>query len=326
MAQKHSDDSESKAMAGQVGWIKRGDGPQQYERAVFSVTDGGLAPLIELDNAFFIASVEDYRPVKHRELEEVKVEIEQEIRKREAPAYTAVRAAELYEQWLESELSLEEFAGGANLVTNETADFLDQREDPEGTRGLTRRVLEAPQLSKQLIEVGPISVLVSVKEYQERDVPDLQQIRDQVVRDFQKEQARQLALSTVQTALERLRSGEVESLEALAGEYGFAVEELDGVSQRSPGILIAQSSGLGDDIFGLKEPQILFDRYYQIGENPVLVEVSDIAAPTESELREDFDRFREEASSRMAGSLLVSVIENRKKNSNIQINQAVYVD
>jgi len=327
LAARYSDDAESKEMAGQVGWIKRGDRPQQYERAVFARTDGGLAPIIESDDGIYIASVEDYRPVAHRDLSEVRDQIEEEIRKREAPAYTAVMAADLYEKWLDSGKSLEDFAGSVSLVANESSGFLEQREDPEGMRGLTRRVMEAPELDRQLVDLRFASVLVSVTEYQERDIPDLERVRELVEADYRAEKASELARSIAQQSLEAFRSGERGSLSEVASEHDFLeVVELSGLSRRSPGQLLSRSSILADDVFGATSPHTLTDRFYQVEDTLYLVGVKAIEAPQEEELTRDFDQFREEASARLASNMFMSLVERRKKESTIQINQSVYVD
>jgi len=324
LAGQYSDDEESKAMAGQVGWVKRGERFQEYERAVFSQTDGGLAPLIEGPDAFYIVSIDDYKPVKYRELSEVRAEIEAEIRKREAPAYTAVKAADLYEQWLESGKSLEEFAGTVSLVANETSDFLEQREDPDGGRGLTRRVIEAPELEKQLVDLGSGSALVAVKEYQESDVPPLDQIRDQVVLDFRQEQARQSVRMMAQEGLEQLRSGEASSVSELAEQYKLFSETLSDLSRRSPGQLLSQSSIMSEDVFSADQSLVLTDRYYQVGDSYYLIEVKEISSPEPEDLTDSIDQYRDEASQRMASVLFSSLIESKKIEADININQSVY--
>lgn len=329
LAKKYSDDREHAQMAGQVGWVTKGQRPEAVEQEIFSLKDGGLSSVIETPNAFYIVYVDEYQPVRIKPLEEVRDQIEKTIREREAPAYTSVKAQELYDTWAASpDVALRDFAGKSSLVSHSSDTLLAAPEDPKGLAGLTRKVLSDASQERQIIELGNKAVLVEVLEHQEEQVPELATVHDKVLQDWKESRAQVLAKNAMEETLEALRSSSPDeanmTLEAISKKYGLTVQEEKGITRNAPGPVLSSSDEAKRAVFGPVSDGEIFSRSFLIQGVPTLVQVLRVQPPSEEEVQKELESFRERAESQVASNVTLSLVSALKSKATIEVNPALY--
>lgn len=95
IAKKESGDPGSAVQGGDLGFFSRGMMTRPFEDAVFGLKPGQLSDLVESDFGFHIIKLTGVRPSKMKTLEEVRPEIERELKKQQAGRHFA-EAAEAF--------------------------------------------------------------------------------------------------------------------------------------------------------------------------------------------------------------------------------------
>ena len=102
LAKKYSQDSGSAKNGGDLGFFGRGMMDKAFEDAAFGLADGEISGLVQTDYGFHIIKLDGIKPAKQRPLDEVRAEIETEL-KNQAATRKFAEAAEnftnlVYEQ------------------------------------------------------------------------------------------------------------------------------------------------------------------------------------------------------------------------------------
>ena len=92
LAKKYSQDSASAAHGGDLDYIARGAMIKPFEDAVFSMKKGEIAGPVETDLGYHIIKLTDIKTPKQRSFEEMKPEIEAQLRKQQAQSKFAESA------------------------------------------------------------------------------------------------------------------------------------------------------------------------------------------------------------------------------------------
>ncbi|MBK7859513.1 MAG: SurA N-terminal domain-containing protein [Archangiaceae bacterium] len=182
VAKASSDDTETKAKGGDLGFVERFALPSGLADAVFRAKAGDLTPVIESPIGFHIAKVEEVKAPETRPLDAVKKEIAETVWKRDkatelarAEAQKALTAAksgkkltDLYPKD-EKDAAAGQFAAPTKPVATETGDInrgattLPQLgASPEITNAVF--ALTAPAVLDQVFAVGGDPVVVQVTE------------------------------------------------------------------------------------------------------------------------------------------------------------------
>lgn len=98
VARKNSQDPGSAAQGGDLGFFSRGAMVKPFEDAVFSLQKGGISDVVESDFGYHVIQLTDVKTPKRRSFEEVRPELEAELRQQQA----ASRYAEVAENFSNS--------------------------------------------------------------------------------------------------------------------------------------------------------------------------------------------------------------------------------
>lgn len=326
---KYSDDLPTKILGGDLGWIKKGDKPKAIEDALAKTSPGAISEVIETDYGFEILKVEERKAAAPRPLEDVRAQIEKEIRSREAPAYAANRAREILQQSQKSGKSLLESLP-AGTTPKETNGTLPQGKDPEVTLvGLTQNVFmisAADRLKPSLIELGELSVLVQVKEYKEPTTPPFEEVKDKVLAAVKAEEARKLAEGKANELLKVAQANpatfttEAQARAAkIAGPFEISREESS--SEKFP----AMTQQMRSALLSSDKPHQVIDRVFSGGKDFTLLKVEEIKAPESADPKNSSElaKYRTQASQELANNMITSALELFKSRSKIEINPAL---
>ncbi|WKZ57651.1 MAG: SurA N-terminal domain-containing protein [Bdellovibrionota bacterium] len=318
LALEFSDDLGSRASGGDLGWVSAGKMPKPFERAAFSLKDGGLGDLVDAGSAFHIIQVEEYRPAAPKPLSDVRAIIEQELRAQEAPAFVNEHAYALLEQWEGSKSSLAEFAAAQKLSVKSSDGLLTESQDPESTlAGITRKVLQDAASSKQVADIGDETLIVEVAEHRDIELPSLDQVRDTVVADWKKEQTVTRARSEAQGFLEEARGpqGWAGALNArkLTSATVTGVTRVTGLQEP------LDSEEVSDLVFSIYTPATVGAEVVSSDSKFLVLYVDKIRAPSEEEQNSLRPRYEAQAPQQLGRVMVASLVAQLKAQSQVDI-------
>jgi peptidyl-prolyl cis-trans isomerase D len=326
---KYSDDMPTKFVGGDLGWVKAGEKGEAFDEAVSKTAAGGVSELIETDFGFEIIKIEEKRAAQARPLDEVRAEIEKEIRSREAPAYAANRAREVVNEAKKSGKSLAE-ALPAGSALKETNGHLPQNKDPEsGLSDLTQNVFMLPtseRLQPSLIELGDTTVLVQVNEFKEPTTPPFEEVKERVLSAVKAEEARKLADTKANELLKAAQANpstfaaEAQARAAkVAGPFDISREESS--SDKFP-TLTAQ---MRSTILATDKPHQVVGRVFPGTNEFTVLKVEEIKAPdlADPKVLSELAKYRSQSTQEVSNNMITSTLELLKSRSEIDIDPSV---
>lgn len=215
LAKKESGDPGSASQGGDLGFFSRGMMVRPFEEAAFGLKLGQISDLVESDFGFHIIKVTGIKPGKMKTFEQVRPEIEQQLKKQQAGRHFA-EAAETF----------------SNLVY-EQADSLQPAADKfklaiQKAQGVTRQAAGVPALNNprllaalfsedsiknrrntEAVETSP-GTLVSARvlNHKPASLRPFEEVRDGIARELAQQEALSLARKQGAALLEDLRKGD----------------------------------------------------------------------------------------------------------------------
>jgi len=315
---EHSDDVTTQILGGDLGELKPGQMGRDFDRKVFAMQEPGVADLVSTDYGYHIVKVDEYTAARARPLEEVRGEIEEIFRTREAPAYASFAAQELFERWATENKELSELAEAEGFQIRSTQ-LLKRNEDfrPQFS-GLTNRVFSAPGQSRQLIEFGNRSFLVNIKDFKEAEIPALEDIKDELISDYKQIQAVRLAREKLGQLVNEVAGQE--SFKSAAVNSGFEVKEEKGLTSTGSARGVFAEQSLRNSLFAsFSSDRLLKDIFEQNGKMYV-VNVRQVEVPDSSEVAAEIVRQREQEASQTAQIMLTSILNRLKTEADIDVD------
>ena len=326
---KYSDDLPTKFTGGELGWLKKGDKNEAFDQAVTKTSVGGVSELIETDYGFEILKVEERKSAQPRPLDEVRAEIEKELRSREAPAYAANRGREVILQAKRDGKSLSE-ALPAGISLKETNGHLSQNRDPEPSlSGLTQNIFMIPtseRLQPTLIELGDTTVLIQVKEFKEPTTPPFEQVKEQVITAVRAGEARKLAETKANEILKAAQANPAtfasEAQTRAAKVTGpFEISREESASDKFP----TMTSQMRTAVLSTEKPQQVVGQVFPGAKEFTLLKVEEIKAPNLADPKSvaELAKYRAQASQQVANNTITSTLELLKSRSQIEIDPSL---
>jgi peptidyl-prolyl cis-trans isomerase D len=197
LAKKNSEDDATKAKGGDLGWIVEGQTVPEFQQVAFSLPKGQISDLVKTQYGFHIIKVIDHENAHTRPFEEVRDSILQPVLEQkvntEANDISNQMAAAVRQS---NRQSIDDIARKFNLETGDSA--LVAQTDPILPLGTSPELhaalfsLRAGELS-QPIQIESGFVIVTPKEIQQAHQAMLDEVKDRVIADYQKEKALDLA-------------------------------------------------------------------------------------------------------------------------------------
>ena len=323
---KYSDDLPTKFTGGDMGWIHKGDKGEAFDQAVAKTSVGNVSDLIQTDYGFEIVKVEERRSAQARPLDEVRTEIEKELRTREAPAYASNRAREILLQAKKDGKSLAE-ALPTGIPLQDSNGYLPQSTDPHPTlSGLTQNVFMLPtseRLQPNLIELGDTTVLVQVKEFKEPTTPPFEEVKARVLSAVKSEEARKVAETKANEILKAAHANPAaftsEAQARTAKLVGpFEISRAESSSDTFP----TMTSQMRSAILAVVKPQHVVDRVFPGATEFTLLKVEEVNAPNIADPKNvaELTKYRSQASQEVANNMITSTLELLKSRSEIEID------
>lgn len=321
-----SDDLTTKGSAGSLGWLSEGTRDDAIEKAALGLQVEGIAELVETDYGFHIVKVEEFQEEGVKELEEVADEIKATLRKLEAPGYALVRAEELFDTWQQKEESLASLAADDELSVITGAKLLPAGEEIDRSlKGLTEKVLNTPADPRQLVELGPVSVLVEVVEYQEPVVPGFETVREQVLADVKEVRATALARERMEQVIAGTVNAETASLEESAAALQVPYREIEDVSRTKATEAPLSNPEIRSAVLRSRSPQLITQDAREVNGTFYAVTVTEVETPSAQELEKPLEEYQTSASYESFVSLRGTLIQSARVHSEIDIEPSLLV-
>lgn len=240
LAKKYSQDPGSKDKGGDLGFIVQGQTVPEFEKTAFSLDKGQISDLVKTQYGFHIIKVIDKETAHTKPFEEVKDSLRAPLMLNEADKESSDAADKISsEERRTSKVTLDDLAKEFHLTVSETRPVAatDQLLELGNSKDVKDEIfrLKSGEVSPP-IRTDRGYVILSIKDIQPSHQGTLEEVRDRVVSDIQKEKAAQLALLNADELSRRVKAGE--KFDAVAKSLSLDPKTSDSIARSGsiPGV------------------------------------------------------------------------------------------
>ncbi|MEO8223317.1 MAG: SurA N-terminal domain-containing protein [Gammaproteobacteria bacterium] len=238
LAAQYSSDTGSASRGGDLGFAARGNYVPAFDKALFDLKPGEISPPVKTEFGYHIIRLDELRPGTERSFDEVRTQLEEELRKQKAQDEFYAIAERLDDLALENPTSLEPVARDTGLTVKKYAGFTREGGGPFGANANLISAVFAPGVldggeNTPLIELDDTrAVVVRVSEYKLPAARPLVSVRDEVAARIVALRATTEANTRGEALLKRVESGQ--DLTTAAAESRLTVIQAGPVTRRAP--------------------------------------------------------------------------------------------
>lgn len=318
LAREFSDDT-SAAEGGDLGYFGRGAMVPEFDDVAWTLAPGETSDLVRTSFGFHIIKVEDRRPASTRSLDEVRTQLEEQIRTEKAQA-EAMRIAQAMAGEIEAPEDLDRVAAEHGLTVEDSGLFA--QDEPLAGLGFAPAVASAAFLMEQgavsdLLRTPNAFVYVALEEIAPSRLPTLDEVRDQVREDVVQVQAMEQARTRAE-ALSTQTSAS--GFATAAGRAGVEVVTTDMVTRGTsyPGVGI--SPALDEAVFDLETGAV--STPVSTGDAIVVARVTDREDVDQDAFESDRDLLRDELTETRRGTFFSAYMQKAVDGMEIAYNTA----
>ena len=252
LAKQQSEDEASKDAGGDLDYFGRGRMVAEFEDAAWALSPGQVSDVVKTAYGFHIIKLVDKRPAANRTLEEVRPQIEEQLRWEKAQI-EAGRLAESLSSQISSPADLESVARANSLAVADSGLF--SREEPMAGLGF------APAVAAEAfgLEQGTVSgmlrtnqgyAFITVTEIRPSTIPPFAEVADKVRDDVIRARAVDVARSRAAAMADAVTRG---SFAAAAKAAGVEVKTTELITRGQPLPEVGTSPVVDDAVFSLPE-------------------------------------------------------------------------
>ncbi len=249
LAREYSEDEGSKVNDGDLDYFGRGAMVPAFENAAWGLEVGGTSELVQSEFGFHIIRLTDKRAAATRTLDEVRLQIEDQLKWEKAQEEAAKLASEL-EGEIDDPSDLDRVSVARGLQVSDSGLF--SREEPLAGLGFAPAVAaEAftlePGAVSGLLRTSAGFAFITVEEIKPSYLPELGEVTDRVRQDVIRTQAVALARTRAES-LARAAG----RFEAAASSLGVTVKTTELITRDTPLPDVGVSKAVDDAVFALK--------------------------------------------------------------------------
>ena len=219
LASQYSEDDVSKAKAGDLDFFSKGQMVPEFDKAAFSLKVGEISDLVKSQYGYHIIKVTDKKAATKKTLDEVRAQIEDELKWERAQS-EAQRVADEVAGKLKTPADFDGYAKGRGLTVGESSLFT--RQDPIAGLGM------APAVAERAFELkdGEVSeavrtqqgfAFITVTGRQDAYVPKLDEVKAKVRDEVLKKKAVDVARQKAASIGAQMKSGDFNAAAKAAG-------------------------------------------------------------------------------------------------------------
>ncbi len=219
LAKKHSQDPGSGANGGDLGFFGRGMMVKPFEDTVFSQKEGEISGLVQSEFGYHIIKLTGIKPAKIRSLDEVRAEIEGELKRQGASRKFAEAASEFGNMVYEQSDSLKPVIERFKLAPKQTA-FIPKNLPPQALQALgpigNEKLIVAlfsddavkNKRNTDAVDVAPNTLVAArVLEHKPATLKPFESVRADIEADLKAREAAVLAKKKGEARLAELQGG-----------------------------------------------------------------------------------------------------------------------
>ncbi|MFO7954602.1 SurA N-terminal domain-containing protein [Thioalkalivibrio sp.] len=254
LAEEYSEDSLTADRGGRLGEIARGDLDSTLETVIFTLPEDLISQPVRTERGWFVLEVTDIQEVQPQPLEEVRDEVEQDLRDRTAEQMQIDALDDLMALAIEFPDSLEPAADATGLEI-QTSDWFS-RDSGEGIANhrsireaaFDPRVLEDGNNSEAIDLEDGSTVVLRIDEHEPSEVRPLAEVEDEIRDGLQRQAAADAAREEGEALIERLHDADDWTAEVEGdADWNRSVEVTRDRAAELP-------TGLQDHLFRLPAP------------------------------------------------------------------------
>lgn len=243
VAKEQSQDETTAGQGGDLGFFSRGTMNRELEKAAFNLEPGKISDPIRTELGYHVLVVEEKKPETMLDFDLAKDKIEYKLLEDKARKKVATDAESFYEQVYRSE----DLEGPAKQFGFEV-----QKADSVTRIGGIPRVTADPKIMDQAfgLKTGEISrlermgdhfLVMKLTDKRKERIPELQEIRETVEKDYLRQQAVAAARKKAEEIIDALKQQPAEE-DQIAKKFGLEWEKLEPIS-RTAGFVPKLGSG-----------------------------------------------------------------------------------
>ena len=251
LAKQFSEDEQSKVQGGDLDYFGRGTMVKEFDEAVWKMQPGQISDLVKSSFGFHIIKLTDKKAASTKTLDEVRAQLEDQIRFEKAQAEATRIASEIAGQ-IKSPADLDSVARARGLAVGDSGLF--SRDEPLAGLGF------APAVSAEAFtqEQGKVSgmlrtnqgyAFITVVEIKPSALPTLDQVKDKVKDDVVRVKAVELA----RTRAAQMAASAKSNFASAAKAAGVDVKTTDLISRGASLPEVGVNSAVDKAVFALKK-------------------------------------------------------------------------
>ncbi|MGM0451816.1 MAG: SurA N-terminal domain-containing protein [Thermodesulfobacteriota bacterium] len=319
LARKHSE-GPSKKDGGKLGTFEKGDMVEPFSEKAFAMEPGEISDPVRTQFGWHIIKVEEHQAETTQPLDEVKSKIRDKLARQKARNLAYDEAISIYDisfQGQDLVENAEEF--GLEL---KTTDFFTQKQGPDGVddgQGFAEKAFNLPLMEvSDITEINKTYYLIQPIEKQASQIPELEDIKDEVRADAAAQKRRRAAKVRAEDFLATAqKSGSIDK----AAEDADKTVETTGFFTRNekiPGI--GQAPDIASAAFSLSAENPLPESVIAAGDTFYVLALTDKKVPEKTEFESNKDQTVSELTQRKRQQTFDKWIANLRANSEIEIS------
>ncbi|MBI4887588.1 MAG: peptidyl-prolyl cis-trans isomerase [Acidobacteria bacterium] len=321
LAKQYSDDEASKVNGGDLDYFGRGRMVPEFETAAFALAPGQISDLVKSQFGFHIIKVVDKKPAITRPLEDVRAQIEEQLKRQRADAQVSARAADLA-KGIRNRADLERIARENGLTVTESEFF--GRDDQVPGLGAAPQVASAVFQLKEDAVGGPMAsprgpVFVALAGSRDPFIPTLDQVKDRVREDLIRVRATELSRQRAAQIASALRGAS--DFAAAAKAQGLAAKDTQLIARGSPLPDVGVSAEIDKAAFALAAGAV--SNPITTSDATVIVRVAERDDVTPDEVLKGKEAFREQLVSERRGRFYTAYMARAKERMRIDVRNDV---
>jgi peptidyl-prolyl cis-trans isomerase D len=320
LATKVSEDEASAVKGGDLDFFGRGAMVKEFEDAAFSMKPGDISGLVKSQFGFHIIKVTDRKAAATQSLDEVRVQIEDQVKSERAQKEADRIAADLAGKLTKPE-DLDTVAKPRGLIVSESIFFA--RDEPIAGLGMapavTSRAFEMkPGEVSESLRTGQGFVFITVTGTEASRLPSLEEMKARVREDVVKKKAVETARQKATSLAAGLKSGD---FTAAAKAAGLEAKTTDLIGRGAPVPDIGVSPAVDAAAFalpagGVSDP-IVTDN------GAVIVKVLEKKTATPDEVKSGRDSIKNELLNQQKNRFYAAYMTKARERMTIQSNPQV---
>jgi len=290
LAKKYSEDPGSANVGGSLGWIGQGQMTPEFEKTANSLSKGQISDVVKTSDGFHIIRLDDKQEAHMKSLDEVKAQIEPEVKHLKAQQLAQRKAETLLRQARANGIDA---AAAAQDIPVITSDFFSRKDMLPGL-GPSPQFMDAVFTAEEksppdVATTGQGIVVFQLLGIKPPATPTFEEIRSRVEEEFLNESARLLLSRKVQELSDRAKAEH--DLKRAAKELGATYKTSDLVLPDGQVPDIGSMSGQASVAFNMKPGEI--SGPINSGANGVVLQLTENQPPSEADYAAKRDQIRD---------------------------------